>query len=125
MVRVPLGNKKSARIEVRTVAPDANPYMAFYTLVRAGLEGPMTEKISSEERRTRTRYLPGNIYDAIRHYKSSSFVSQILGEESKEKFMERKELVAERSPKELGSLIKTTEILFHHEVTNQYLWSRF
>jgi ubiquinone/menaquinone biosynthesis C-methylase UbiE len=27
--------------------------------------------------------------------------------------------------KELGSLIKTTEILFHHEVTNQYLWSRF
>ncbi len=125
MVRIPLGNEKSARIEVRTVAPDANPYMAFYTLIKTGLEGPMTEKITSEERRTRTRYLPGNIYDAIRHMKGSSFVGQILGESNKDKFIERKEAVAERAPKELGSLIKTTEILFHHEVTNQYLWSRF
>lgn len=125
MVRIPLGNDKSARIEVRTVAPDANPYMVFYTLIKTGLEGPMTEKISSEERRTRTRYLPGNIYDAIRHMKSSAFMSSILGDETREKFIERKEAVAERAPKELGSLIKTTEILFHHEVTNQYLWSRF
>ncbi len=125
MVRIPLGNAKSARIEVRTVAPDANPYLAFYALIKTGLEGPMTEKISSEERRTRTRYLPGNIYDAIRHLKGSSFVGQLLGEENKAKYVERKELVADRSPRELGALVKTTEILFHHEVTNQYLWSRF
>jgi glutamine synthetase len=125
MVRIPLGNDKSARIEVRTVAPDANPYMAFYSLVRTGLEGPMTEKITSEERRTRTRYLPGNIYDGIRHLKGSSWMTEVLGEVTKDKFIERKEAVAERSPKELGGLVKTTEILFHHEVTNQYLWSRF
>ncbi len=125
MVRIPLGNAKSARIEVRTVAPDANPYMAFYTVIKTGLEGPMTERISSEERRTRTRFLPGNIYDAIRHMKTSPYMTQILGEETKDKYLERKEAVAERSPKELGSLIKTTEILFHHEVTNQFLWSRF
>lgn len=125
MVRIPLGNAKSARIEVRTVAPDANPYMAFFVLVKTGLEGPMTEKISSEERRTRTRYLPGNIYDAMRHMKGSTFVGGLLGEEVKDKYIERKEAVAERAPKELGGLIKTTEILFHHEVTNQYLWSRF
>lgn len=85
----------------------------------------MTEKISSEERRTRTRYLPGSIYDAVRHMKGSSMMGSLLGEDVKDKFIERKEAVAERSPKELGSLIKTTEILFHHEVTNQYLWSRF
>ena len=27
MVRVPIGNERSARVEVRSVAPDANPYM--------------------------------------------------------------------------------------------------
>lgn len=125
MVRIPLGNEKSARIEVRTVAPDANPYLAFYILVKTGLEGPMTEKISSEDRRTRTRYLPGNILDAIRHMKSSTFVDALLGEDVKDKFVERKVAVADRSPKELGAMVKTTEILFHHEVTNQYIWSRF
>lgn len=125
MVRIPLGNEKSARIEVRTVAPDANPYMAFYSILKIGLEGPMTEKISSEERRTRTRFLPGNIYDAIRHFKSSDVMRGLFGADVHEKFLERKIAVADRCPKELGSLVKTAEILFHHEVTNQYLWSRF
>ncbi len=125
MVRIPLGNEKSSRIEVRTVAPDANPYLTFYTLLRTGLEGPMTETITSETRRTRTRFLPDNIYDAIRLFKQSEFMATIMGEENKEKFAERKVAVAERSPKELGTMVKTTEILFHHEVTNQYLWSRF
>ncbi len=89
MVRIPLGNEKSARIEVRTVAPDANPYMTFYTILRTGFEGPMTEVIDKENRRTRTRYLPGNIYDAIRHFKTSEFMESLLGTEVHEKFAER------------------------------------
>lgn len=125
MIRIPLANEKSARIEVRTVAPDANPYLSFLILLRTGLEGPMTETITSETRRTRTRFLPGNIYDAIRFFKGSTFLGEILGEDNKEKFVERKQLAADRCPKELGTLVKTSEILFHHEVTNQYLWSKF
>ncbi len=39
MVRVPIGNSKSARMEVRTVAPDANPYLAFFLILKAGLKG--------------------------------------------------------------------------------------
>jgi glutamine synthetase len=125
MVRIPLGNEKSARVEVRSVAPDANPYMAFYTLIRTGLEGPMTETITSETRRTRTRFLPDNIHDAIRLCKASEFTSTVLGQAVKEKFIERKQASADRCPKELGAVVKTSEILFHHEVTNQYLWSKF
>lgn len=125
MIRIPLGNEKSARVEVRTVAPDANAYMAFYALLRTGLEGPMTEKITSETRRTRTRFLPDNIYDAIRHMKQSDFAGTMLGEDNKEKFVDRKQAAAERSPKELGTRIKTGEIRFHHEVTNQFLWGKF
>lgn len=125
MVRIPLGNEKSARVEVRSVAPDANPYMSFYTLLRTGLEGPMTETITSESRRTRTRFLPDNIHDAIRLCKTSEFTTSILGTQVKEKFIERKQASADRCPKELGAIVKTSEILFHHEVTNQYLWSKF
>ena len=125
MIRIPLGNAKSARVECRTVAPDANAYLAFYTLLRTGLEGPMTEKITSETRRTRTRFLPDNIYDAIRHMKQSVFISELLGEDNKEKYIDRKLAAAERSPKELGTRVKTGEIIYHHEVTNQFLWGKF
>ncbi len=125
MIRIPLGNEKTARIEVRTVAPDANPYLSFYSIIKTGLSGPMTETLTSENRRTRTRFLPDNIYDGIRLFKGSPFITEILGEENKAKFAERKQLSADRCPKELGTLVKTSEILFHHEVTNQYLWSRF
>jgi glutamine synthetase len=125
MVRIPLANEKSARIEVRTVAPDSNPYLAFLILLKTGLEGPMTETITSEARRTRTRFLPGNVYDAVRFFKQSDFVSQLIGEANKDKFVERKLASADRCPKELGTMVKTAEVLFHHEVTNQYLWSKF
>ncbi|MCW5939815.1 MAG: glutamine synthetase [Fimbriimonadaceae bacterium] len=125
MVRIPLGNEQSARVEVRTVAPDASPYLAFLVLLKTGLEGPMTEKISSEERKTRTRYLPDNIYDAVRHFKSSDFMASVLGQDVKDKFVERKLASADRCPRALGSVVKEGEILYHHEVTNQYLWSKF
>jgi len=125
MIRIPLGNCKSARLEVRTVAPDANPYMTFYSILRTGLEGPMTETITTETRRTRTRFLPGNIYDAMRLFKQSDFITEILGQTNKEKFLERKQASADRCPRELGNLVKTSEVLFHHDVTNQYLWGNF
>ena len=40
MVRIPIGNEPTARIEVRSIAPDANPYLAIYSLFKTGLEGP-------------------------------------------------------------------------------------
>jgi glutamine synthetase len=125
MVRIPLANEKSARIEVRSIGPDANPYLVIYALLRTGIEGPLPEDAETEIRRARTRFLPDNIYDAIRHFKSSSFVAELLGEDVQAKYAEVKQLSADRCPKALGSVIKTAEVQFHHEVTNQYLWSRF
>ena len=124
MIRIPLGNEKSARIELRSIAPDANPYMAIYALLRTGLEGPV-EPAPEDKKRDRTRFLPDNIYDAIRLFKGSKFCSDLLGETVHRRFVELKLASAERCPKALGSLIKAQEIQFHHEVTNQYLWSRF
>ena len=124
MVRIPLGNEQSARIEVRSVAPDANPYLALYTLLRTGIDGPAPDP-ADPEKRTRTRFLPDNIYDALRLFKASRFVGELIGEEVQMRYADVKLAQAERCPKALGSLIKVSEVQFHHEVTNQYLWNRF
>jgi glutamine synthetase len=124
MIRIPLANERSARIEVRSVGPDANPYLLVYTLFRTGFEGPKTE-MTDEERRTRTRYLPDNIYNGIRDFKSGKWATELLGEDLQTRFAEIKQAQADRCPKELGSLVKREEIQFHHEVTNQYLWNQF
>src|SRR5207253_2603063 len=73
MVRIPSGNEKSARIEVRSVAPDANPYMVFYSVMRTALEGPQSDTSADEAKRSRTRFLPDNIYDGIRLFKGSKW----------------------------------------------------
>jgi len=46
MIRIPIGNEKSMRVEVRSVGPDANPYMALYSIFKTGLEGE-TSKINN------------------------------------------------------------------------------
>lgn len=123
MIRIPVGNEKTARIEVRSVAPDTNPYLWFYTLIKTGLTGDKLTK--DENKRDRLRFLPSTISDALKLFKSSSFITKLLGEENKEKFAHFKELSADRSPRELGTRVKNSEVLFHHEITNQALWNSF
>lgn len=121
MVRIPIGNANTARVEVRSIAPDAHPHLAVYTLLKTGLIGavaPSTARLGAET-------LPDNIYDAIRDFRNSTLVSDMLGNDVQTKYADLKEAVADRCPRKLGSLIKRAEIQFHHEVTNQYLWSRF
>jgi glutamine synthetase len=122
MVRIPLGNERSARIEVRSIAPDANPYMAIHALLRAGIAGPLEQ---GQNVREQIKLLPDNIYDAIELFQASSFVPEVLGRSVHEKYIEVKLASADRCPRKLGSLIKRSEVQFHHEVTNQYLWSKF
>lgn len=96
-MRIPLGNERSARIEVRSIAPDANPYLAISTLLKTGLEGPQSEE--DGDKRPRTRFLPDNIYDAIRMFKGSRFMQEAMGEEVHAKFAELKLAQAERCPR--------------------------
>jgi glutamine synthetase len=124
MVRIPVGNENSTRIEVRSVAPDANPYLALYAMLHTGLAGPEPEA-GDPEKRTRTRFLPDNIYDALRIFKSSRFAADLMGEEIRDRYAELKQAAADRCPRALGTTVKTSEVQFHHEVTNQYLWNQF
>jgi glutamine synthetase len=120
MVRIPIGNEKSARVEVRSVAPDANPYMTLYTLIRTGLEGALP---AGELPRDAT--LPDNIYDAIASFETSDYMASLLTTDVRDKFAALKQASADRCPRKLGTLVKPSEVMFHHEVFNQSLWRLF
>ncbi len=122
MVRVPIGNARSMRVEVRSVGPDANPYMVLYSLFRTGLEG---EIAAMENLRQAERYLPDNIYDAIENFRKSGWTDKLLGEDVKGRYADLKQASADRCPRLLGTFVKTPEVQYHHEVYNQYLWSLF
>ena len=122
MVRIPIGNHRSARVEVRSIAPDASPYLSIYALLRAGLEGPEPADVSVREGR---ETLPDNVYDAIDNFRANPFLREILGAEVHERYAELKLAAAQRCPRLLGTLIKRAEVQFHHEVTNQQLWTKF
>src|SRR5271156_4301247 len=122
MIRVPIGNERSMRVEVRSVAPDANPYMVMYSIFKSGLEGE-TAKIKNL--RQASRYLPDNIYDAIANFKSSKWTSKMLGEDVKARYADLKQSSADRCPRQLGTFVKAPEVQYHHEVYNQFLWNLF
>jgi glutamine synthetase len=121
MIRIPVGNERSTRIEIRSIAPDANPYLSLYTILKTGLEGDAKVKDKHEKIQT----LPDNINDAIKKFRESDLIGKILNKINQQKFAEFKQNGADRCPKALGSFIKSSEVIYHHEVTNQVLWNKF
>jgi glutamine synthetase len=122
MVRIPIGNHRSMRVEVRSVGPDANPYMVMLSVFKTGLDG---ETAQIENLRSAKRYLPDNIYDAMANFRSSEWTTKLLGEDVKGRYADLKQASADRCPRLLGSIVKPQEVQFHHEVYNQFLWNQF
>jgi glutamine synthetase len=122
MVRVPIGNSRSMRVEVRSVGPDANPYLALYSIFKTGVDGT-TAKI--ENLRQAERYLPDHIQAAIDDFKSSKWIADILGSDVQGRFVDLKQAAANRCARDLGTFVKAPEVQFHHEVYNQSLWNLF
>jgi glutamine synthetase len=122
MVRVPIGNHRSMRTEVRAVAPDANPYLALYGIFKTGVDGEIS---TAENLRAGGRFLPDNIQQAIHDFQSSDWIAQILGGDVQGRYADLKQAAANRSPRELGSIVKGSEVQFHHAVYNQSLWNLF
>ena len=122
MVRIPIGNERSMRTEVRAVAPDANPYLVMYSIFRSGLEGD-TAKIKNL--RSAERFLPDNIYTALENFEKADWTTKLLGADVKGRYAELKRTAADRCPHALGTVVKAPEVQFHHEVYNQFLWNLF
>jgi glutamine synthetase len=122
MIRIPIGNEKSMRVEVRSVAPDANPYLVLYSIFRTGVDGE-TAKIKNL--RQAERYLPDNIYTALDDFRNAAWMTKLLGEDVKGRYADLKQASADRCPRLLGTFVKSPEVQYHHEVYNQYLWNQF
>jgi glutamine synthetase len=122
MIRIPIGNERSARVEVRAVAPDANPYLVLYSIFKSGLHGDISK---IKNLRQAERYLPDNIYTAIDNFRESEWTTKLLGEDVKARYADLKQASADRCPRLLGTIVKAAEVQFHHDVYNQLLWNIF
>ena len=122
MVRIPIGNERSARVEVRSVGPDANPYLVLYSVFKTGLDGSISKE---KNLRQADHYLPDNIYAALESFRSAPWTTAILGADVKGRYADLKQASADRCPRLLGTFVKAQEVQYHHEVYNQYLWNLF
>ncbi|MBB6452830.1 glutamine synthetase [Salirhabdus euzebyi] len=105
LIRVPSSRGLSTRIEVRSVDPAANPYLAMAVLLAAGLDGvsnkleapaPIDRNIYVMDRAEREKNgiddLPGTLYDALQLLKVDETIVEALGEHLFEHFLEAKEI---------------------------------
>ncbi|MBY7143583.1 type I glutamate--ammonia ligase [Virgibacillus sp. NKC19-3] len=105
LVRVPYSRGVSTRIEVRSVDPSANPYMAMAVLLAAGLDGVKNKLtpptaidrniyvMTREEREENgIKDLPATLMGALNELQESNVIVDALGEHLFEHFMEAKEI---------------------------------
>ncbi|MFG6148825.1 type I glutamate--ammonia ligase [Halobacillus sp. B23F22_1] len=105
LVRVPTSRGLSTRIEVRSVDPAANPYMAMSVLLAAGLDGvenkleapsPVDRNIYVMNKKEREAHgvqdLPATLYDALEELQKDEIMMKALGEHLFEHFIEAKEI---------------------------------
>ena len=106
LVRVPMykPNKgQSSRVEVRSIDPACNPYLAFSVLLAAGLKGieegyelaPETEDdvwglTDSERKAMGIKPLPASLSEAIEVMEESELVAETLGEHTFDFFLRNK-----------------------------------
>jgi glutamine synthetase len=105
LIRIPASRGLSTRVEVRSVDPAANPYLAMAVLLKAGLDGiknkmtppaPVDRNIyvmSKEERIEEGIIdLPATLAQALDQLKSDEVIVAGLGEHIFEHFIEAKEI---------------------------------
>jgi len=104
MIRVPTSRGKSTRLEVRSVDPSTNPYLALATLLQAGLSGVKdnlaipapkdTNVFEFDEAELEVEgidMLPNNLHFAIEELKKDQVIQSALGEHIYSKFIALKE----------------------------------
>ncbi|WP_078380817.1 type I glutamate--ammonia ligase [Sutcliffiella halmapala] len=105
LIRIPASRGISTRVEVRSVDPAANPYLAMAVLLKAGLDGiknnleapkPIDRNIyvmNKEERLAAGIVdLPSTLAAALDNLKSDEIIQSALGEHLLEHFIEAKEI---------------------------------
>ncbi|ENH96680.1 glutamine synthetase [Gracilibacillus halophilus YIM-C55.5] len=105
LIRVPSSRGMSTRVEVRSVDPSANPYLALSVLLASGLDGIENEMeppkavdrniyiMDKEEREANgVQDLPSTLSGALENLKNDPVIIEALGEHLFEHFIESKEI---------------------------------
>ncbi|WP_413527129.1 type I glutamate--ammonia ligase [Marinilactibacillus psychrotolerans] len=105
MIRVPESRGMSTRLEVRSVDPMTNPYLALAVMLKAGLDGikrdlkatePTTDNIyemdAAELESLGIKSLPGNLLEAVESLKKDDTIIEALGEHIFKNFVATKTL---------------------------------
>ncbi|WP_409294281.1 type I glutamate--ammonia ligase [Peribacillus sp. SCS-26] len=105
LIRIPASRGLSTRVEVRSVDPAANPYLAMAVLLKAGLDGiknkltppaPVNRNIYVMDKEEREEEgitdLPATLYAALENLKKDEVIQAALGEHLLEHFIEAKEI---------------------------------
>ncbi|EPH99070.1 MULTISPECIES: type I glutamate--ammonia ligase [unclassified Enterococcus] len=105
LVRVPESRGISTRLELRSVDPSANPYLAMAVLLQAGLDGvrnkltppPAVDRniyVMNEEEREEAQIkdLPSTIHNAIKELRKDEVMIEALGNHIFSNFVEAKRL---------------------------------
>ena len=105
MVRVPASRGNSTRLELRSVDPTANPYLAFATILAAGLDGikhDLTPNNSidqniylmdeAERKKAGITDLPDTLLAALEAMESDIVVKEAVGEYMLQTFVDAKRL---------------------------------
>ncbi|WP_429970547.1 type I glutamate--ammonia ligase [Fructilactobacillus sp. Tb1] len=105
MVRVPIARGKGTRLELRSVDPSANPYLAIAAILKAGLDG-IKNKIEPEEPVDRNIYsmdgqelkldhiekLPTSLHNALVDYAKDPLMEDALGAHIYQNFLDAKNM---------------------------------
>ncbi|MFC6465553.1 type I glutamate--ammonia ligase [Marinilactibacillus sp. GCM10026970] len=104
LVRVPASRGMSTRVELRSVDPSANPYLALAVLLKAGLKGiseartapePVNRDIFNmdqiERNENNIESLPRTLYEAVQNLKEDETIKDALGQHIFERFVSAKE----------------------------------
>lgn len=105
LIRIPASRGLSTRIELRSVDPSANPYLALAVLLEAGLDGirngltppaPVDRNIyvmnSAELKENGIDSLPGSLLEALSYLEQDEVIKGALGEHIYSNFKEAKEI---------------------------------
>lgn len=105
MVRVPIARGKGTRLELRSVDPSANPYLATAAILQAGLDG-IKNKIEPEEPVDRNIYhmngqelksdhiekLPTSLHNALVEYAKDPIMKEAMGPHMYQNFLDAKNM---------------------------------
>lgn len=104
LIRIPTANKpENTRIELRSPDSTANPYLAIAACLKAGLKG-IKENIelppaidsniynmsAAEQKAMNGKMFPINLNEAVEIAKKSEFITELLGEDFKQKYLAEK-----------------------------------